>query len=68
MKSTKSQITASQRLSRSENLRDLKVSIYGLPNDSIEEWKCKIDDIGGVFHAKVKKDSNCFTAPVVFML
>ncbi|KAL2321029.1 hypothetical protein Fmac_029998 [Flemingia macrophylla] len=59
MKSAKSEITASQQSSHSENLRYLKVSICGLPNDSIEEWKRKIDDIGGVFHAKVKKDTNC---------
>ncbi|XP_020212076.1 poly [ADP-ribose] polymerase 1 [Cajanus cajan] len=59
-KSAESQITASQhQSSNTENLQDLKVSICGLPNDSIEEWKCKIGGIGGVFHAKVKKDTNC---------
>ncbi|CAL0310383.1 unnamed protein product [Lupinus luteus] len=45
--------------SNSESLRDLKFSICGLPKDSIVEWKRKIDDIGAVFHAKVKKDTNC---------
>ncbi|RDY02952.1 Poly [ADP-ribose] polymerase 1, partial [Mucuna pruriens] len=71
-KSAESQITASQhQSSNSENLQDLKVAICGLPNESIyfvlifyevvlqEKWKRKIDGIGGVFHAKVKKDTNC---------
>ncbi|KAK7284099.1 hypothetical protein RJT34_18838 [Clitoria ternatea] len=55
-----SQITASPyQSSNSESLQDLKVAICGLPKESIEEWKRKIDGIGGMFHAKVKKDSNC---------
>lgn len=60
-KSAESQMIASQHhhSSNSENLRDLKVAICGLPNDSIAEWKRKIDGIGGVFHAKVNKDTNC---------
>ncbi|KAK7396422.1 hypothetical protein VNO78_17421 [Psophocarpus tetragonolobus] len=59
-KSAESQITASRhQSSNNENLQDLKVAICGLPNDSIEEWKRKIDAMGGVFHAKVKKDTNC---------
>ncbi|XP_019456536.1 PREDICTED: poly [ADP-ribose] polymerase 1 isoform X1 [Lupinus angustifolius] len=54
------QTSASQhKSSNSESLRDLKISICGLPKDSIVEWKRKIDDIGAVFHAKVKKDTNC---------
>ncbi|KAK7336847.1 hypothetical protein VNO77_17397 [Canavalia gladiata] len=59
-KSAEYQITACQHpSSNSESLQDLKVAICGLPKDSIEEWKCKIDGIGGVLHAKVKKDTNC---------
>ncbi|KAH1078104.1 hypothetical protein GLYMA_19G162800v4 [Glycine max] len=59
-KSAESQMIASQhQSSNSGNLRDLKVAICGLPNDSIAEWKCKIDGICGMFHAKVNKDTNC---------
>ncbi|CAJ1901832.1 unnamed protein product [Sphenostylis stenocarpa] len=59
-KSAESEITATQhQSSNSENFQDMKVAICGLANDSIEEWKHKIDGIGGMFHAKVKKDTNC---------
>ncbi|XP_061354004.1 poly [ADP-ribose] polymerase 1 isoform X2 [Gastrolobium bilobum] len=58
--SAERQITARQHQSAyGESLGDLKVSICGLPKDSIEEWKRKIDGVGGVLHAKVKKDTNC---------
>ncbi|GLT42329.1 hypothetical protein SLA2020_163320 [Shorea laevis] len=46
--------------SKSESLADLKVSIAGLPKESMEEWKCKIEGAGGTFNPKVKKDTNCF--------
>ncbi|XP_057438570.1 poly [ADP-ribose] polymerase 1 [Lotus japonicus] len=61
MNSVESQITNSQQhqSSSSESLMDLKVSIAGLPKESIEDWKRKIDGVGGVFHAKVKKDTSC---------
>ncbi|CAI8614299.1 unnamed protein product [Vicia faba] len=56
----KSSISAGQhQSSNSESLADLKVAICGLPKPSIDEWKHKIDGIGGVFHAKVKKDTSC---------
>ncbi|PON62587.1 Poly [ADP-ribose] polymerase [Parasponia andersonii] len=45
--------------SNSEHLAHLKVSISGLPKETIDEWKGKIEGIGGVFHAKIKKDTNC---------
>ncbi|KAK2387997.1 Poly [ADP-ribose] polymerase 1 [Trifolium repens] len=58
--SAESQISAGQHQpSNSESLSDLKVAISGLPKESIEEWKHKIDAIGGVLHAKVKKDTDC---------
>ncbi|GLU07733.1 hypothetical protein SLE2022_246810 [Rubroshorea leprosula] len=46
--------------SKSESLADLKVSIAGLPKESLEEWKCKIEGAGGTFNPKIKKDTNCF--------
>ncbi|XP_022758375.1 poly [ADP-ribose] polymerase 1-like isoform X2 [Durio zibethinus] len=46
--------------SKVESLADLKVSIAGLPHKSMEEWKEKINGAGGVVHAKIKKDTNCF--------
>lgn len=58
--SAESQISAGQHQpSNSETLADLRVAISGLPEDSIVEWKRKIDAVGGVLHAKVKKDTNC---------
>ncbi|EOX94505.1 hypothetical protein QUC31_004563 [Theobroma cacao] len=46
--------------SKVESLADLKVSIAGLPQESMEEWKGKIKGAGGIVHAKIKKDTNCF--------
>ncbi|CAL5193723.1 unnamed protein product [Lathyrus oleraceus] len=58
--SAESSISAGQhQSSNSESLADLKVAICGFPKASIDEWKHKIDGIGGVFHAKVKKDTSC---------
>ncbi|KAM6592239.1 hypothetical protein CsatA_014844 [Cannabis sativa] len=45
--------------SNSDRLADLKVSISGLPKETIKEWKSKIEGVGGAFHAKIKKDTNC---------
>ncbi|KAI4349414.1 hypothetical protein L6164_010006 [Bauhinia variegata] len=57
---SESQITACQHQpSNSESLGDLRVAIAGLPKDFIKEWKRKIEGVGGVLHAKVKKDTNC---------
>ncbi|KDP21330.1 hypothetical protein JCGZ_21801 [Jatropha curcas] len=50
---------------KSENLRDLKVSISGLPKESVEEWKSKIEGVGGQVHGKIKKDTNCFVCGVL---
>ncbi|QCD97725.1 poly [Vigna unguiculata] len=58
-KSAESQITANQHQSSAGNFQDIKVAICGLANDTIEEWKRKIKAMGGIFHAKVKKDTNC---------
>ncbi|XVF21621.1 hypothetical protein REPUB_Repub12eG0106200 [Reevesia pubescens] len=46
--------------SKVESLADLKVSIAGLPQETMEEWKGKIKGAGGIVHAKIKKDTNCF--------
>ncbi|GLT33348.1 hypothetical protein SLA2020_079460 [Shorea laevis] len=46
--------------SKAESLADLKVSIAGLPKESMEEWKHKIEGVGGTFSLKIKKDTNCF--------
>lgn len=46
-------------LSKSESMADLRVAIAGLPKDSMEEWRAKIEREGGQFHAKIKKDTNC---------
>ncbi|XP_050237867.1 poly [ADP-ribose] polymerase 1 [Mercurialis annua] len=48
--------------SDSESLGDLKVVISGLPKESVEEWKGKIEEAGGQVHAKIKKDTNCYIA------
>lgn len=45
--------------SKSESLGDLRVSFLRLPNESKEEWKRKIEEVGGVVHAKIKKETNC---------
>ncbi|KAL1143123.1 hypothetical protein V6Z11_A11G141100 [Gossypium hirsutum] len=42
-----------------ESLANLKVSIVGLPKESLEEWKGKIKEAGGMVHAKIKTDTNC---------
>ncbi|KAF3436180.1 hypothetical protein FNV43_RR23272 [Rhamnella rubrinervis] len=47
------------QFSESESLSDLRVTFSGLPKDTMEEWKRKIEGAGGVFHAKIKKDTNC---------
>lgn len=45
--------------SKAENIADLKVSIAGLPDKSMEEWKNKIEGAGGQVHIKIKKETNC---------
>ncbi|TYI55471.1 hypothetical protein E1A91_D11G144400v1 [Gossypium mustelinum] len=45
--------------SNAESLANLKVSIVGLPMESLEEWKGKIKEAGGMVHAKIKTDTNC---------
>ncbi|WRX09504.1 BRCT domain - like 4 [Theobroma cacao] len=46
--------------SKVESLADLKVSITILPQESMEEWKGKIKGVGGIIHANIKDDTNCF--------
>ncbi|XWS46946.1 hypothetical protein CRYUN_Cryun14cG0111600 [Craigia yunnanensis] len=46
--------------SKVESLADLKVFIAGLPQESMEEWKGKIKGAGGIIHANIKNDTNCF--------
>ncbi|XP_038714269.1 poly [ADP-ribose] polymerase 1 isoform X2 [Tripterygium wilfordii] len=45
--------------SKGESLGDLKVACAGLPKESMEEWKTKIEGAGGQIHTKMKKDTNC---------
>lgn len=44
---------------KDERLEDLKVAINGLPGQSMEEWRNKLEEVGGQIHEKVKKDTNC---------
>uniref|UniRef100_A0A6L2LPT7 Poly [ADP-ribose] polymerase n=1 Tax=Tanacetum cinerariifolium TaxID=118510 RepID=A0A6L2LPT7_TANCI len=45
--------------SYSEKLADLKVSVISFPSQTMDEWKAKVESVGGQFHPKVKKDTNC---------
>uniref|UniRef100_UPI001CB8F76B poly [ADP-ribose] polymerase 1 n=1 Tax=Erigeron canadensis TaxID=72917 RepID=UPI001CB8F76B len=45
--------------SYSENLGDLKVSIISFSSNTLDEWKTKVESVGGEFHAKLKKDTHC---------
>ncbi|KAJ7972680.1 Poly [ADP-ribose] polymerase [Quillaja saponaria] len=57
---SRSQATTGQhQSSNSDSLGDLKVAICGLTQESVEKWKHEIASVGGVLHAKVKKDTNC---------
>ncbi|XP_071738186.1 poly [ADP-ribose] polymerase 1 isoform X2 [Rutidosis leptorrhynchoides] len=50
----------SESSSYSEKLGDLKVCIMGVPSTTtMDEWKTKIENVGGQLHAKMKKDTNC---------
>ncbi|KAL9227704.1 hypothetical protein vseg_003359 [Gypsophila vaccaria] len=42
-----------------ECLGDLRVSMTGLPRETMEAFTSKIEGAGGQVHAKVKKDTNC---------
>ncbi|OMP11226.1 hypothetical protein CCACVL1_00619 [Corchorus capsularis] len=52
--------TGQSQTSKAESLADLKVSFAGLARESVEEWKGKIEGAGGLIHAKIRKDTNCF--------
>jgi hypothetical protein len=55
-----SRATNSQSQStKSESLGDLRVAVSGIPKESMEEFKRKIEGAGGVVHTKIKKDTNC---------
>lgn len=43
----------------SEKLGDLKVCILGVPSKTMDEWKTKIESVGGQLHSKIKKDTTC---------
>ncbi|KAI3678826.1 hypothetical protein L6452_38129 [Arctium lappa] len=45
--------------SHSEKLGDLKVCIIGVPAKTMDEWKTRIESVGGEVHAKIKKGTNC---------
>ncbi|KAF3957398.1 hypothetical protein CMV_017586 [Castanea mollissima] len=45
---------------KSESLGDLRVAVSGIPKESMEEFKRKIEGAGGLVHTKIKKDTNCF--------
>ncbi|XP_048499881.2 poly [ADP-ribose] polymerase 1 isoform X2 [Beta vulgaris subsp. vulgaris] len=53
--------TAKEQLksSKDEKLGDLRVAITGLPKETVEEFRSKIEGAGGQVHAKIKKDTNC---------
>ncbi|KAJ4726847.1 Poly [ADP-ribose] polymerase [Melia azedarach] len=51
--------------SKGESLGDLRVSISRLPKESMVDWKKKIEEKGGLVHAKVKKDTGCLVVGVV---
>lgn len=53
-------VKGSSQLSKSEILGDLKVAITGVPLETMDEWKSKLESVGGQVHAKIKKDTNCF--------
>ncbi|KAL5981388.1 Poly [ADP-ribose] polymerase 1 [Asimina triloba] len=50
---------SSSELSKVDKLEALNVAISGLKKESMEEWKNKIEGMGGTFHAKLKKDTGC---------
>ncbi|OMO78424.1 hypothetical protein CCACVL1_14378 [Corchorus capsularis] len=52
--------TGQSQTSKAESLADLKVSFAGLARESVEEWTSKIEGAGGLIHAKIRKDTNCF--------
>lgn len=45
--------------SKDGKLEDLRVAIAGLPKETMEEFRSKVKEAGGQFHAKIKKDTNC---------
>ncbi|CAN6684491.1 unnamed protein product [Malus baccata var. baccata] len=66
---TPSKPSGSQGQSQSSNstsLADLKVAFRGLPKESTEEWCRKIEGVAGVFHSKIKKDTNCLVVSGAF--
>lgn len=52
-------LTGLPKSSKSERLEDLKVAIAGLSKESLEEWRSKIEGVGGMVHSKTKKDTSC---------
>ncbi|CAK7346440.1 unnamed protein product [Dovyalis caffra] len=54
-----SQETNTKPPSESESLGDLKVAVDECQLEYVEEWKGKIDGVGGQSDAKIKKDTNC---------
>ncbi|XP_041008010.1 poly [ADP-ribose] polymerase 1 isoform X1 [Juglans microcarpa x Juglans regia] len=52
-------INRSSQSANSESLGDLRVAVSGLPKESMEKFKRKIEGEGGVVHTKIKKDTNC---------
>ncbi|XP_035550505.1 poly [ADP-ribose] polymerase 1 isoform X2 [Juglans regia] len=52
-------INRSSQSAKNESLGDLRVAISGLPKESMEKFKRKIEGEGGVVHTKIKKDTNC---------
>ncbi|KAG2713573.1 hypothetical protein I3843_04G174400 [Carya illinoinensis] len=52
-------INRSSQSAKSESLGDLRVAVSGLPKESMEKFKRKIEGEGGLVHTKIKKDTNC---------
>ncbi|KVH94267.1 BRCT domain-containing protein [Cynara cardunculus var. scolymus] len=55
----KSAVNGTTQSSHSEKLGDLKVCIMGVPSKTMDEWKTRIESVGGQVHVKIKKDTNC---------
>ncbi|KAF5196272.1 Poly [ADP-ribose] polymerase [Thalictrum thalictroides] len=53
-----SKATGMSNISNNGKLEDLKVVVIG-PKKSMDEWKCKIEGVGGTIHAKIKKGTTC---------
>ncbi|XP_051142109.1 poly [ADP-ribose] polymerase 1 [Andrographis paniculata] len=54
-----SQAANSSQSAKVEKIESLRVAMAGVPNESMVEWKKKIEEAGGQVDAKLKKETNC---------